>query len=382
MISRYLAKIDPEIYPKVYMDQLDAVIKTPGIWRSLNHYANRKDVGHLVTANDALSQNAHMIYQLGSLSGEPESIATIERIQKEYDTFREDIEETQKDYAQRVNDLDASITTTVSTYTKLDKELLALKRKIGTRLTTWQTEFSEAQTDRNKQYSDAQIERNTKYNELLETIKSDYNNKAEEIISEYTTETETLMSGFADNATAKATEIQNKYDAMLKMYGLTSTDTVGARFKQAANSERWFSVIWSVATVLFYGLIFAWVIFKGRLGFGIEDGLEVDWPVLVTTIAVTAISFTAAQFAARQARVHRLNEQRMRWFSFEVDAIGPFIQELKPEEQQALRKQLTEKLFGQDRAVEEQPSKSKEMDLKTLTTSFASLKQLMRSLKE
>ena len=26
----------------------------------------------------------------------------------------------------------------------------------------------------------------------------------------------------------------------------------------------------------------------------------------------------AAQFAAKQSRVHRINEQRMRWFSFEI----------------------------------------------------------------
>ena len=104
-----------------------------------------------------------------------------------------------------------------------------------------------------------------------------------------------------------------------------------------------------------YALILGWVIFKGQLGFGVATGDEIDWAMIITTISVTAVAFVAAQFASRQSRLHRVNEQRLRWFALEVKAIDPFISSLPPQMQQALKMQLSQRLFAQDRAVDEQP---------------------------
>jgi len=105
--------------------------------------------------------------------------------------------------------------------------------------------------------------------------------------------------------------------------------------------------------MLCYGLILVWVVFKGWLGFGVAATGTLDWPVIVTTVSVTAVAFVAAQFASRQSRLHRINEQRMRWFALEVKAIDPFISSLPIEMQQELKRQLSERLFGQDRVADD-----------------------------
>ncbi len=56
----------------------------------------------------------------------------------------------------------------------------------------------------------------------------------------------------------------------------------------------------------------------------------------------------------------------MRWFSFEIAAIDPFISTLEPEQQQKLKEQLAEKLFGQDRVIEDRPTKLRGDDSKCL----------------
>jgi hypothetical protein len=99
------------------------------------------------------------------------------------------------------------------------------------------------------------------------------------------------------------------------------------------------------------------VLFKGKLGFGITSLNGIDWAVVVTTVSVTGVAFVAAQFAGKQSRVHRMNEQRMRWFSFEIAAIDPFISSLPIDMQQELKKELSERLFGQDRVIDDRSSK-------------------------
>jgi hypothetical protein len=131
---------------------------------------------------------------------------------------------------------------------------------------------------------------------------------------------------------------------------------VAGGYKKSADDERAAANTWRIISMLCYALILLWVVFKGKLGFGIAQAGALDWPVIVTTLSVTAVAFVAAQFASRQSRLHRINEQRMRWFSLEVKAIDPFISSLPIEMQQELKRQLSERLFGQDRVADGGPS--------------------------
>ncbi len=56
----------------------------------------------------------------------------------------------------------------------------------------------------------------------------------------------------------------------------------------------------------------------------------------------------------------------MRWFSFEIAAIDPFISSLPIEQQQEHKQQLCEKLFGQVRVIEDKPSEVRGLDPETI----------------
>ena len=58
----------------------------------------------------------------------------------------------------------------------------------------------------------------------------------------------------------------------------------------------------------------------------------------------------AAGYFSLQSKLHRDSEQQMRWFALEVKAIDPFLSSLDDLDQKELKKKLSEKLFGQDRA--------------------------------
>lgn len=107
----------------------------------------------------------------------------------------------------------------------------------------------------------------------------------------------------------------------------------------------------------------------------------IDWPLVVTTLSETAVALIAAQYAGRQSRVHRMNEQRLRWFSFEIAVIDPFIASLPPEKQKEMKANLTEKLFGQDRVVDERPQKVRGVDSNAMKTLLEELKEIIKTTK-
>lgn len=166
-----------------------------------------------------------------------------------------------------------------------------------------------------------------------------------------------------------------------KFHGLATNDSVAGGYKKGADDERRAALLWSLVSMGCYGLILLWVLFKGKLGFGVADVEGIDWPLIVTTVSVTGVAFVAAQFAGRQSRVRRMNEQRMRWFSFEIAAIDPFISSLPVPEQQKLKQQLSEKLFGQDRVIDDKPSKVRGLDPESIKSVTNPITEAIKALK-
>jgi hypothetical protein len=69
-----------------------------------------------------------------------------------------------------------------------------------------------------------------------------------------------------------------------------------------------------------------------------------------------------------------MNEQRLRWFSFEIAAIDPFISSLTPDQQKEMKANLAEKLFGQDRVIEDHPKSAKGIDTEILANILEQIK--------
>lgn len=85
------------------------------------------------------------------------------------------------------------------------------------------------------------------------------------------------------------------------------------------------------------------------MGFDLTPSGEVNWAEVVTAASLTLILLGAAGYAARQSKLHRETEQHMRWFALEIKAIDPFLSSLPSEQQNELKNQLSQKLFGQNR---------------------------------
>jgi len=101
------------------------------------------------------------------------------------------------------------------------------------------------------------------------------------------------------------------------------------------------------------GLAAAWILVKYFAGFATTDAGSINWAEIITASSLTLVLLATAGYASRQSKLHRDTEQQMRWFALEVKAIDPFLSSLSDTDQRELKKQLSEKLFGQNRGASE-----------------------------
>lgn len=415
-LKSLLEGMDPELYPDNILSALNHQLRQPQIWNELSSYSSDGNVQHLVNANDHLTGQMQAIYQLSGLAIQPDSRKAIKAVETAYDEFCKSIEKVKSEFDEEASSKASKIADLEGRATNLRDLLDALKATVETQVATWQKEFTEAQTNRIEEYSRAQIERAKEYEAELQTFKTNAENAKKEITKKHDDAMKLAFDNYTEEIHRKTAEINAKHQEILTLHGLVTTDGVAGGYKKGADEEWWAATIWSGISMICYSLIMLWVIFKGRLGFGVavspvagvavdentpatnSDGGNtitggisgaidavassvIDWPLVVTTLSITAVALVAAQYAGRQSRVHRMNEQRLRWFSFEIAAIDPFISSLPPETQKQMKEKLTEKLFGQDRVIEERPQKVQGVDSSAMKTLLEELKEIIKTAK-
>lgn len=408
-ISEVIAGLDPEFYPEGLLNNLNSNLRQVQFWSELSSYSSNGNVGHLVNANGFLNSQIHTVYELAAMSIQAESREAIRAAETAFDEFTRVIEKSEVEFKEKVAESATVLATLESRTEELSSSVTNLKSTTNTQIASWQQEFTEAQTKRIEEFSESQIARSRKYEEELASFKETAEAELELSTQKHNEALTSVFDTYNADVESKSEVIETKHEEILNLHGLVTTDGVAGGYKKGADGEWWAATIWSGISMLCYSIILIWVLFKGKLGFGIASlgsqaptdqaatefegaGSSVaetiltiatsgtDWPLVVTTLSVTAVAFVAAQYAGRQSRVHRTNEQRLRWFSFEIAAIDPFISTLAPAQQQELKRQLTEKLFGQDRVVEEHPSKSTEVDAGALKNMMEQITQALKSI--
>lgn len=379
-LKNILVGMDPELSPDAQLNSL-ANYLNQHVVAQISNYVSNKNIGHLTNANDHFTSQIPAILQMAGVSKPQESQQAIRGIEAAYDKFCKSIEKKQTEFAEVAEEKATEISDLETKTTVLSISLDNLHQTTEAQISTWQTEFTEAQTTRAEEHSEAQIERGKEYDVALREFKSASEKDRIETTKKHNQALGESFTIYKDDVADKTKSINEMHASIKKLHGLATNDSVAGGYKKGADDERQAAFWWSLASMGCYGLILLWVLFKGKLGFGVANADGLDWSLIVTTLSVTAVAFVAAQFAGRQSRVRRMNEQRMRWFSFEIAAIDPFISSLPIEEQQKLKQRLSEKLFGHDRVIEDTPSKVRSSDAESMKSAINQVVEAIKTAK-
>ena len=124
---------------------------------------------------------------------------------------------------------------------------------------------------------------------------------------------------------------------------LSGTIGIVGGFQQFANKERNAATFWKVIALL----SFSGLIIFGILSFKLTVETTFSWGILGARLFAASTFGILAAYAARLADKHDFSEKLNRKMELELASIDPYIVNLPAEFKHNIKKQLSDKLFGQ-----------------------------------
>lgn len=332
-----LGKLDPELVPANQLDSLNTALKAPNqnIWNQLTAYAGNGNVAHLATANNHISIQLTTLSLLLAIAKRSAREAPLRGLEKITDEIAEALVAKKEQIQEQYDTLSGSLADTQNELEKLTSTIEVRRTATENQLAQWQQQFSEAQERRSTEYSSW---RNTT------------DEKAKEAIQTIVNESKAKTTHLQVSTDAKLTEIiqdaKSKHQSILDLYELTAGDSVAAGYLKNADDEFKQANNWRYITIGFIVATVIWLLVANFLDSAVNADGNIIWSKLVTIISLTGVLLFGAAYSSQQSNRHRSNEKKTRWFALQVKAVDPFISSLTPEQQQTLKKGLSEKLFG------------------------------------
>ena len=186
-------------------------------------------------------------------------------------------------------------------------------------------------------------------------METDSKTEKDSISEKYNTDFSTRLSNFTQLLNEKTDDVTKKHEDILKLYNIVTGDGIAGGYqstavdeRDAANVWRWTAMASFIAAALWTGLKFwlYWCEQKTTIA-----PIPLDWTAIISATSLTVILLSIAAYAASQSKLHRINQQQMKWFSLEIASLEPYIASLEPEEQRKLKIDLAHRLFAQDRVT-------------------------------
>ena len=343
-----LSQANPEMVPFNNLDALNNQIRHANIWNQLTTYSQNGNASNLQAANDHFTNTLAHLPQISPRLSEQHSETLLRSLEQSVDEFAAAVDSKKKS-------LQSEIAGHKGDLTKQQQELKALayqitQKKQGTDelITDWQKQFSEAQSKRGEDFNSEQKARTSEFNQWCKDTDAAITDKFEQLFEETSNKVEKAQTDFQGRIDGHISDAEQKHERILELYQLTADDSVGAGYIKNANEEGRQADFWRWATICFVVLTAIWTgvsYFIGPLS-GDDSGTVLLGKV-IKAFSVTGVLLFGAVYSAKQSNAHRTNERKNRRFALEVKAIDPFISSLDEADQKILKKELSERLFGQ-----------------------------------
>jgi len=340
-IETILSQIDPETVPFNLMDNLNNGIRHQNVWNQISTYSSNGDGTNLAAANNGLSAQLPTINQLAGFSKQPETKKYLKSLERSVDAFTSTISEKKAELVEEIDALDIRKSEIGVELDELTSQIGTKKEEIDGLVTDWQSQFTEAQMDRDAGYQ-----------EWRKTTATDIETKATDLINETSSKFDDKNNSFSKLIDELIGDAQAKHSKILELHEIVAGDSVAAGYLQNAQEEKGQANFWRWASIIFIALTAVWTVFAYvKVPSADFSGIGY-WGQALKAFSVAGVLLFGAIYSSKQSNIHRESEQRTRWLALEVKAIDPFISSLSSEDQKELKKTLSEKLFGQSRNSE------------------------------
>jgi hypothetical protein len=402
LLSKYediLEGLDVEVIPFNQLDSLNTALRNANFTNQINAYKEKGNVGNLVEANNLFTNQITQLCLLWSLGTTTEYHKPLKDIESLIDSTSQSLVQKKDKFNEDLKGLQSKSEEQETRLSDLANLIEKNKTEVESHISNWQSQFSSAQETRSQDYNNW---RNTFSNESKQEIDS--------LIEENAEKLEKNNKEFSIEIDGLLTDGKEKHQSILELYEITAGDSVGASYLKNANDERRQADIWRIMSVLFIALTVTWMLFayfsisnhsanaditlSKNMGKASESKRSTNepskkaielgadriynnnfpWYKLFLTFSLSGVLLWGSAYSAQQSTKHRTNEKRNRWFALEVKSIDPFISTLDVEHRNEIKRQLTERIFGQSSRTDDENTKViDEHALKVISEAFGKI---------
>ncbi|WP_438312426.1 hypothetical protein [Sporosarcina sp. FA9] len=350
-LKEALDKVDPWLVSTGIMNNLNGPISH--VLSEITNYMNNRNGRHLVNALNHLETLLQYFPHL-----------LIAKTPSEIEGVRNSVISFRKSIGQHLSNIEKTATETSEVLSKNTEKFNELTSAINDQKTRVDSVVNELQN----QFLQGQAQRNNGFNNFIDQGEEDYKGIISEIEVTFEQQMETLQNSFDSVTEGYEKQIetqQNAFDLLIqefkatiqteldqihtmnkdaeKILGLMSMKGLAQGYQKIANSEANKALGWNAISLL--SMI-------GVLWFGyqfiiINEGV-MTWITLVSRIVMTGVGLTLFTYGAKQATSHRIEERRNRKIELELASLDPYLKDLEPAEQKAVKQSLVDKYFGVD----------------------------------
>jgi len=382
-INKYisvLSDLDPEIVPFNQLDSLNTALRNPNVTNQINAYTQNGTVANLAAASDQLTNQLSVLSLLLSLAENVPVQNPIVDLEQLIDSATSTLVGKKDVLSAELEKLGLSVEEKEEKLVVLSKLIDQKSSEMTTSVNQWQNQFSTAQESRSQEFSKWRDNFSTEKGAEVDLAIQQFEEKLEKSSESFSVEINDILNDGND-----------KHQSILELYEITAGDSVGAGYLKNANDEKKQADNWRKISVSFIALTVAWLLFSFfyntshmkqvptlvspvkasneqsevsksldvkkqkfdtenliKVGIDYEKGTPLlPWYTLFVTFSLSGVLLWGSAYAGQQSTKHRNNEKQTRWFALEVRAIDPFINSLETSDKNELKKQLSEKMFGQ-----------------------------------
>lgn len=346
LTTSVVSGLDAKIAPENLLETLNNQFQQPAIWNEINAYRSSRSVQHIRNANDNLGSVIQTVYQLGSFHNAVDLTESVKRVERAFEGFSKKVAKREKEVEEAILANKLLAESMENNLKEIETKVNRLAEQANEAFLNWQTEYTSAQTSRAEEFSSAQIARASKFDVSVRELREKSEANMKVITEEHQKNLRESFEDFEESISTKLSDAAKRYEDILEIHGLVGKDAVAGGYQRGEENERGAANLWRIIAMGSFVAAGIWIGVKYYFDFQVEPVGDLDWFKLISTTSLTLVLIGMGGYAARQSAIHRVAEQKLRWFALEVKAIDPFLSSLPEENRNALKDQLAQKLFG------------------------------------
>jgi hypothetical protein len=353
-VERRVKRVDPILPSQGTLNGINNHFqKTDG---HLQSFINNRNASELEAATTTAENALTVAVNLPLL----ENAQDVEALQESVISVRRSLAQHARHAQEEAERAQAAVTEVQVAAEELEAQITAQKARLDTAIENTQERFTAAEAERAKQLESALVAARTQLDEVAEKFRvaqearhEGFKEKLDEWqehwvqwsgeIAERDKRVLAKREAEAEKRLAAMDGLKKQAEDVVGVIG--QTGMVGGYQKQA-NIEKRTRLAFQIVTIV------ALVLFAAVLVWGIPGEPEATGPANWVGYAhrmVIGLAFAAiAAFASREASKHGERERRYRKAELEIASVGPFLVSLPQAEQNAIRKEFADRVFGRE----------------------------------